>query len=80
MQGRPGKTKEFCRLWSISIGKIERFADLDIIFIFHVSFAMNILEISHDFEVSKSLQSIAELKKLAQAMIWYWGVTEKLDT
>ena len=80
MQGRPGKATEFCRLWSISIGKIDRFADLDIIFIFHVSFAMNILEISHDFEVSKSLQSIAELKKLAQAMIWYWGVTEKLDT
>ena len=41
---------------------------------------MNILEISHDFEVSKSLKSVAELKKLAQAVMWYLGITEKLDT
>ena len=30
MQGGSWKPKEFCRLWSISIGKIECFADNDI--------------------------------------------------
>ena len=54
---------------STRLSRRDRFSN--IVFIFRVSFAMNILEISHDFEVSKSLKSIAELNKIAQAVILY---------
>ena len=50
-------------LLRLRISRQDHFSD--IVFIFRVSFAMNIFEISHDFEVSKSLKSIAKLKKFS---------------